>query len=64
MSVDATQWGAYESGIFTAWNKESPVINHAVVLVGYGKEDGVGYWTIRNSWSPSWGEAGYIRIAR
>jgi len=71
ISVDATGWGAYESGVYTHWDQENPVINHAVVLVGYGVDnDGYGiegeqkYWTIRNSWSPSWGEEGYIRLAR
>lgn len=71
ISVDATGWGAYESGVYQIWNQNAPVINHAVVLVGYGvANDGYEidgeqkYWTIRNSWSPSWGEEGYIRLAR
>ena len=32
ISVDATGWGAYESGVYQIWNKDAPVINHAVVL--------------------------------
>lgn len=57
--------------MYSLWNQEAPDINHAVTLVGYGVDnDGYGengeqkYWTIRNSWSPSWGEDGYIRLAR
>jgi C1A family cysteine protease len=39
-------------------------LDHAVIAVGYGT-DSVGgeYWLIRNSWSASWGEQGYIRMA-
>lgn len=41
-------------------------LNHAVVLYGYGtdQETGEDYWLVRNSWSPTWGEDGYIRLYR
>jgi len=32
--------------------------------MGYGTENGQGYWLVRNSWSPNWGEKGYIRLHR
>ena len=36
-----------------------------VQLVGYGTDPvGGDYWLVRNSWSPTWGEKGYIRLAR
>jgi cathepsin L len=63
ISVDA-DWGAYESGVFDGCNQANPDIDHAVVLVGYGEENGSKYWLVRNSWAPSWGEKGYIRLAR
>ena len=28
------------------------------------EEDGTKYWLVRNSWSPTWGEAGYIKLLR
>jgi len=64
ISVDASSWGAYESGIFDGCNQKNPDIDHAVVLVGYGTDAGQSYYLVRNSWSPSWGEKGYIRVAR
>eukprot|EP00005_Dracoamoeba_jomungandri_P004421 CAMPEP_0174250906 /NCGR_PEP_ID=MMETSP0439-20130205/919_1 /TAXON_ID=0 /ORGANISM="Stereomyxa ramosa, Strain Chinc5" /LENGTH=365 /DNA_ID=CAMNT_0015331089 /DNA_START=25 /DNA_END=1122 /DNA_ORIENTATION=- len=65
VSVDASSWFAYESGVYNGCNQTNPDLDHAVQLVGYGTDDKLGdYWIVRNSWSPTWGEAGYIRIYR
>jgi len=63
ISVDASAWSDYETGIFNGCNQSYPDIDHAVQLVGYGVGDkNQEYWLVRNSWSPSWGEDGYIRL--
>jgi len=64
ISVDAGSWSSYNGGVFAGCNNTSPTIDHAVVLVGYGTDNGTPYWLVRNSWSPAWGENGYIRILR
>lgn len=65
ISVDASAWSAYETGVFNGCNQTNPDIDHAVQLVGYGTDSQFGdYWLVRNSWSPAWGEEGYIRLKR
>lgn len=39
-------------------------IDHAVLVVGYGTQDDVDYWVIKNSWSDAWGDDGYYRLIR
>lgn len=39
-------------------------LNHAITIIGYDSENGIDYWSVKNSWGNQWGEAGYIRIMR
>jgi cathepsin L len=57
------EWSMYLSGIMDACPKEA-VINHAVVLTGYGEEGENKYWQIQNSWGTYWGEGGFVRMLR
>jgi len=65
VSLDASQWFAYSGGVFEGCSEDA-IVNHAVLLTGYGvdEETGQKYWRIRNSWGKEWGEEGHIRLLR
>ncbi|MFS7951892.1 putative peptidase C1A, papain, patatin-like phospholipase domain-containing protein [Helianthus anomalus] len=52
----------YSSGIFTG--KCGTDLDHSVVVIGYGNDDGKDYWLVRNTWGVAWGVQGYLRIER
>ncbi|KAJ0098173.1 hypothetical protein Patl1_28627 [Pistacia atlantica] len=52
----------YDSGVFTG--ECGSALDHGVVVVGYGTENGEDYWLVRNSWGTDWGESGYIKLQR
>merc|ERR1712232_1265639 len=62
IEADQSSFQHYTSGVLTAACGSQ--LDHGVLAVGYGEEDGTKYWKVKNSWGSSWGDAGYIRIER
>uniref|UniRef100_A0A3Q1FBS4 Cathepsin L1-like n=2 Tax=Acanthochromis polyacanthus TaxID=80966 RepID=A0A3Q1FBS4_9TELE len=54
----------YKGGLYNVPSCNPRLINHAVLVVGYDTDAGQDYWLVKNSWGTSWGEEGFIRIAR
>jgi cathepsin L len=63
VSVAAHGWFLYSSGVF---NNCNAVVNHAVVLFGYGHDSATGadFWDIKNSWGTGWGDNGNMKLFR
>lgn len=64
IEADTRYFQSYSSGILTDALQCGTNLDHAVEIVGYGEENGLKYWTVRNSWGDKWGENGYVRIQR
>ena len=63
IEADTRYFQSYSGGILDSPNCGT-TLDHAVEIIGYGTENGVDYWNVRNSWGSSWGENGYFRVKK
>ena len=60
IEADQIAFQGYTSGVITSGCGTS--LDHGVLAVGYGTESGQDYFLVKNSWGPSWGAEGYVKI--
>jgi C1A family cysteine protease len=63
LDAETKVFQSYKSGVVTS-DSCGTNLDHGVLIVGYGQEDGIKYWLVKNSWGSTWGDDGYIKIER
>ncbi len=60
IEADQMAFQGYTSGVITSGCGTN--LDHGVLAVGYGTLGGQQFFLVKNSWGPSWGDEGYVRI--
>jgi len=63
IEADKSVFQSYRSGVITS-RLCGKKLDHGVLAVGYGTEDGEDYFLVKNSWGASWGSKGYVKIGQ
>ena len=61
IEADKRAFQTYKTGVLTD-SACGTNLDHAVLAVGYGTENGQDYWLVKNSWNTTWGDKGYIKL--
>lgn len=63
IEADKSVFQSYRSGVITS-RLCGQKLDHGVLAVGSGTEDGEAYFLVKNSWGASWGEKCYVKIGQ
>merc|ERR1711971_1019654 len=61
IEADKRVFQTYKTGVLTS-SACGTSLDHAVLAVGYGTENGQDYWLVKNSWNTTWGDNGYVKL--
>eukprot|EP00897_Mesotaenium_endlicherianum_P001092 jgi/Mesen1/10984/ME000097S10563 len=62
-TIDLKDRGAtIGTGVYSGADCYTNVVDHTVLVVGFRLAAATPYWIIRNSWGPSWGDRGYMKL--
>lgn len=62
IEADKLVFQQYRTGVLSS-SACGTQLDHGVLAVGYGTENGTPYYLVKNSWGTGWGDKGYIKLA-
>lgn len=71
VAIDASHYTFqfYKEGVYNETSCSQVNLDHGVLVTGYGQYHHMGgalhdFWWVKNSWGPTWGLQGFIRMSR